>query len=391
MKRRRIFFRNSGLSPVEIIRCRLLQGDSNLKWPQFENRKVIYTHLGRIGNVLLCKLWNIEAGDEILVPSYNCGSEVDPFIWFGMKAVMYRIDGKLKIDVEDLCKRITNKTRIIYVTHYFGWPQPLEDIKKICRNNNVYLIEDCALSLFSNGSDGPIGVDGDGAIHSFRKTLPVPDGAALTLPSNYDINSQPNSQPAFGVIAKETLPYIIRWLISSSQNVPIVSKPLFYVGNNLSKIEPESPFSENLDMPKDYYFSEHIMSWTISKISAGILNSIDPHTIFKIRRKNFKRLHGGIFEMNNIKLLLGDLPDGVCPLLLPLEVPDVFTWIRKLNMAGIKAIRWWEGFNRKLNWDDFPEAKNLKQELLVLPVHQHLSDDDIDYMIASIKKIGRSI
>ncbi len=341
--------------------------------------------------MLLCKLWNIQAGDEILVPSYNCGSEVDPFIWFGMKVVMYRIDDRLKIDVEDLYQRITNKTRIIYVTHYFGWPHPLEDIKKICSNKNIYLVEDCALSLFSNGPDGPIGLVGDGAIHSFKKTLPVADGGALTLLSNYDLNSQPGTQPAFGVIAKETIPIILRWFISSSQSIPIVSDSLFYVGNNLSKFESDLPFLENLDMPKDYYFSEHVMAWTISRISAGILKSSDPHKIFNCKRKNFKRLRDGIIEINNIKLLLENLPEGVCPLLFPLKVSDVFKWIRELNTMGIKATRWWEGFNQKLNWDDFPEAKNLKQKLLVLPVHQDLSDEDIDYMVTSIKRVAKSI
>ena len=82
------------------------------------------------------------------------------------------------------------------------------------------------------------------------------------------------------------------------------------------------------------------------------------------------------------------MPDGVCPLLIPLVVSDASKWIAGLSEKGVKATGWWKGFNQKLSWDNFPEAKNLKHTLMVLPVHQYLKDEDIDYMIKSIQDVS---
>ncbi|MBN1479176.1 aminotransferase class V-fold PLP-dependent enzyme [candidate division KSB1 bacterium] len=381
MTKRRIFFRNNGLSPIDIIKWWRYQKKLDLKWPQFDNRTVIFTYLGRIGNAMLCKLWHIQSGDEILVPSYNCGSEIDPFLCFGMKAMMYRVDSKLNIDIDDLRKRISKRTKIIYVTHYFGWPQHLADIAIFCEEHHLFLIEDCALSLFSNSSEGPIGRLGDAAIFSFRKTLPVPDGAALVLQSNSMIQSLPETHPAFRTTAKEVAPYIVRWLIHSMQNRALLSNAIFFLDQLFAHNDAQHLQSDNLDMPKDYYFSEHVLPLTISCLSSAILRTIDPEEVFIQRRKNYHQLYEGLADIDTAKPLSGALPEGVCPLLMPLVVPDVFKWQRELRRLGIKAIRWWEGFNKKLDWGEFPEAKKLKNELLVLPVHHYLTSDDINYMI----------
>ncbi|MBN2009502.1 DegT/DnrJ/EryC1/StrS family aminotransferase [candidate division KSB1 bacterium] len=390
LERKRIFFRNNGLSPTEIVKFWRHNGKLTLPWPQFENREVIFTHLGRIGNVLVCKLIKIQADDEILVPSYNCGSEVDPFIWFGMKPVMYRVDESLNIDVDDLFNRITARTKIVYVTHYFGWPQELRDIIYLCLKHDLFLIEDCALSLFSNSADGPIGRVGDAAIHSFRKTLPVPDGAALVLRAANRLESLPEIRPSLLITASEIAPYIARWLLHWMYNNPVVSNSLYYVNDLFPQNSSQSVLSETLDMPSDYYFSDEIMPLTISRISAGILRATNPETVVNIRRKNYQRLFEGIADISLLRQLLRNLPDGVCPLLMPIVVDDVLKWIRELNSMGIKAIRWWEGFNQKLSWEAFPEAKKLKMELLVLPVHQYLNEDDIDYMIDCAQKVAKT-
>ncbi len=388
-KTRRIFFRNNGLSPLEIAKFWRSNQRLNLDWPQLKDRTIIYSYLGRIGNALVCRMLNVQPGDEVLVPSYNCGSEVDPFLSFGMKAVMYHLDDQLTIDLGDLKKRITNRTRIIYVTHYFGWPQPLQDVKKLCQEHNLFLMEDCALSLFSNSSDKPIGKDGDAAIFSFRKSLPVPDGAALSLRENEILISRPHKRPPFRTTVKETAPYIVRWLLHSGENNKVVSSALAWAESLLPAPESER-LTEDLDMPKDYYFSETIMPFTISRISAGILSSVDPQRVYDARRQNYQRLFEGIVDIKSLKPLF-NLPDGVCPLFMAVRVEDVFLWMYELNGLGIKAIRWWEGFNKKLDWSEFPHARSLKNGLMVLPVHQFLTPEDIDYMIDGIRKTSHKL
>jgi dTDP-4-amino-4,6-dideoxygalactose transaminase len=95
-------------------------------WYQGNNRHLYYTHKGRCGLGLLCKHWKLQAGDEVLVPAYNCGTEIDPFMHYGLNVIFYKVDQHANIDFEDLLQRVTHRTKVIYVTHYFGWPQDIK-------------------------------------------------------------------------------------------------------------------------------------------------------------------------------------------------------------------------------------------------------------------------
>ena len=385
---RRIFFRDNGLSVHQIFNAWLHGNRVLVNWPQFNERRVIYTHLGRTAIVLACKLWGLKPDDEVLVPAYNCGSEVDPFIWIGAKPVLYRVDSKAQIDFEDIQKRHNSKTRILYVTHYFGWPQNLNKIAEWCRHQNIYLMEDCVLSPFSNSSNNPIGQLGDASIYSFRKTLPLPDGAALVLAKEKWEEKDNLSNPGFLTIFRGTLPFLIKWLITISNNLPINFDFTRVIEKQF--ITPKYKKSVQPDIPSDYYFDERIINWSISRVSKGILNNTNPAKIVRARRRNYKQLHSWINDLQRVQALFSDLPDGVCPLLMPVLVENPVYWQAELNKKGIAANRWWVGYHRNLNWEGFNEARELKNNLLTLPIHQDLNEKDIAYMGDCLKTIHKN-
>src|SRR5262249_14393583 len=137
----------------------------------------IFTQSGRAAILLAAKTWGIGKDDEVLVPAYNCGSDVSPWIASGAHVSMYRVDACARIDLEDLLCRINARTRVVHVTHYFGHPANIGELAGICRERNVKLLEDCALALLSNLT----GLTGDAAIFSLQKSLPACDGGILTL------------------------------------------------------------------------------------------------------------------------------------------------------------------------------------------------------------------
>ena len=76
---------------------------------------------------------------------------------------------------------MTTRTRALYIIHPFGWPQQLTEIDAWRRARALLLVEDCALSLFSRLADGsPIGTKGDASVFSLPKSLPMPDGGAIS-------------------------------------------------------------------------------------------------------------------------------------------------------------------------------------------------------------------
>jgi dTDP-4-amino-4,6-dideoxygalactose transaminase len=91
---------------------------------------------------------NASEGKEILLQAFTCNAVPNPIIWSGFKPIYVDCDEKtFNIDVVDLKKKITAKSRVVVVQHTFGLPADLDEILEICQKNNLILIEDCAHSL----------------------------------------------------------------------------------------------------------------------------------------------------------------------------------------------------------------------------------------------------
>ena len=355
----------------------------------FHGRQVVYTHNGRGGLGLLCRYWKLEPGDEILMPAYNCGTEVDPFVHYGLKITFYRVNQQTLIDFDDLQHRVSARTKIIYVTHYFGWPQDVDFLSGYCRDNNIYLLEDCALSLFSKPVDHPIGVLGDAAIYSFPKTLPVPDGGALTIPSNMPPTVSPTESSPTGVIFKKMLPLIKRTVLRLSDKVGLyrylpLQLTLSKKHNNRQTTTPAGlP-----EMPQSYYFKKDFEKKTASIVTRYILEHSCQKAIVKQRRENYFKLFETIQTTRLFQPIFHQLPEGVCPLNFPVLVEDRETICRYLNKRGIAATKWWSGYHRAFNWSEFHEARYLKDHIITIPTHQQLTSDNMEYVCSTISSIG---
>ena len=73
----------------------------------------------------------------------------------------------MTIDVTKIEEKITNKTKAIIPVHLYGQPAEIQKIKKICKDHDLYLIEDCAQSHFSKYKNKNVGTYGDIGTFSF--------------------------------------------------------------------------------------------------------------------------------------------------------------------------------------------------------------------------------
>lgn len=370
--------------PVDSVAATMLP-----RWMQLDGNGVIPFYRARVGLWHLCHLWQLKEADEVLMPAYNCGTEVEPFLAYGAKVVFYRVDEHARIDDEDLKKRCTAKTRIVYLTHYFGWPHPVKELYNWCKERNIYVIEDCALSLFSYSDEGYLGTLADASIFSFRKFLPVPDGAVLALRKPVEPNTLSLRPPAAMQTVRNLLPFAKSTALSALDAVHLYGplRRMKLKSFDLHTFVGKSVQIEKPDMPADYYFDERIQSWSISNISAGILRRTDPEKVVDQRRNNYLFLLERIREVPGVKPLFNDLPDGVCPLGLMVLVSPRSAVAKALNQFGIAACPWWEGYHRKCDWSDFPEARFLKDHVLYLPIDQSLSEMHVESIALCAKRI----
>lgn len=389
MKKRNLYCGGGGLNPGKALSAWLhAGGDEVYEWPQFNGKNVILTHKGRVAIVLALQIMNISPGDEVLVPAYNCGSEVDPILSIGAKVVFYRVNVKARIDLDDIRSRLTSRTRVIYVTHYFGWSQNLTELAGLCKEQNLVLIEDCALSLFSDGSRYPIGRTGDAAVYSFPKSLPVPEGGALVLPEDNEKISNNLNPPEWHRVYPKMLPLFKRWLIRTGEKMKDFGLSQKLLGKSFMTHTPGDQKKTRNLLPISDYFDKNIINKSISRITKGILNQLDYREIVRIRRRNYTQLYNSVCDSSGIQPLYNDFPEGICPLGVPVRVPDRQQVISDLNNRGIVLSKWWAGYHRSLSWEDFPDACELKDHLLLLPVHQDLDDDHIHYIADCVKSLS---
>ncbi len=106
---------------------------------------------------------NLKQNDEVIIPSMTWKSTLTSVLNNNLKPILVDINkDNSNIDLHDLKKKITKKTKAIIVVHLYGNPGEIYKIKKIIRGTNIKIIEDAAQAhgareTFTNKIIGSIG------------------------------------------------------------------------------------------------------------------------------------------------------------------------------------------------------------------------------------------
>ena len=133
----------------------------------------------------------LEYGDEVLATPMTCTASNWPILANGLKIKWVDIDPEtLNMDLDDLARKITPKTKVIMLVHWGGYPNDLDRIKEIQNNaEKMYgfkpaVIEDGAHSFGSKYKGKPIGTHGNLTMYSLQaiKHITSVDGGLLLSP-----------------------------------------------------------------------------------------------------------------------------------------------------------------------------------------------------------------
>ena len=140
--------------------------------------------------------WNekwpgIQDGDEVLATALTCTASNFPILANNLKIKWVDIDPTtLNMDLDDLERKITSKTKAIILVHWGGYPNDLDRIKQIQeKSQQLYgfkpaVIEDGAHSFGSKYKGKNLGNHGNMVMYSLQaiKHITAIDGGILTLP-----------------------------------------------------------------------------------------------------------------------------------------------------------------------------------------------------------------
>jgi len=129
-------------------------------------------------------LLNVQAGDQVIVPSFTFASTISAFVLRGASPVF--IDSRpdtLNIDEAQLEKLITPRTKVIVAIHYAGVGCEMDVVMDIARRYGIPVIEDNAHGLFGKYKGQYLGTFGCLATQSFHETKNITcgEGGALLI------------------------------------------------------------------------------------------------------------------------------------------------------------------------------------------------------------------
>lgn len=131
---------------------------------------------------------DLQPGDEVITPSFTYIATTEVVALLKLKPVFVEVDPKtFCMDPASLRAAITPKTKAIVPVHLYGHAAPMEEIMKIAKEFNLFVIEDNAQGIgcdytFSNGTKsktGTIGHVGATSFYPSKNLGAYGDGGAL--------------------------------------------------------------------------------------------------------------------------------------------------------------------------------------------------------------------
>jgi dTDP-4-amino-4,6-dideoxygalactose transaminase len=126
----------------------------------------------------------IGKGDEVIVPAMTFVAGAAAVRYCGAHPVLVESIGPhdLNLDPEDVARHISPRTRAVLATHWLGYACDLPALERLCQDQGLILIEDCAQSITArDGADRLTGTVGAAGCFSFfsKKQLAIGEGGMI--------------------------------------------------------------------------------------------------------------------------------------------------------------------------------------------------------------------
>ncbi len=132
---------------------------------------------GRVAIYAILRALGIQEGDEVILPGYTCVVAVNPIKYLGAKPVYVDIEPHTyNIDVDQIERRITPRTKLLVAQHTYGYPAEMEAILDIARRHGLPVMEDSCLAVGSTYKGRKTGTFGLASCFSGQWNKPFTTG-----------------------------------------------------------------------------------------------------------------------------------------------------------------------------------------------------------------------
>jgi len=119
---------------------------------------------------------------EVIVPTLTYVASVNAIAYTGARPVFCdSLTSTWQMDPDDVRRKVTSRTRAILAVHLYGQPCEMDELMKIAREHDLFLVEDCAEAFGSLYKGRHVGTFGDIGTFSFfgNKTITTGEGGMV--------------------------------------------------------------------------------------------------------------------------------------------------------------------------------------------------------------------
>jgi perosamine synthetase len=289
----------------------------------------------------------IRSGDEVITTPFTFIATANAILYCNAKPVFADIDEKtFNIDPEDINEKITRKTKALLIVHLYGQPCDMDAITEICEDYNLRLIEDACQAHGAEYKGRKVGSFGDAACFSFypTKNMTTGEGGMITT-NNKDVAERARLIREHG-----------------------------------SRVR-----YEHLTLGYNYRMTD--IAAAIGLVQLGKLEEMNERRI-----ENARKLNEGLKRIKYV----------TTPYVAPyvkhvfhqytIRVKNREELVKRLEEAGIgygiyypKPVHKQKLYVSLGYKDELPRAEEASREVLSLPVRPGLSDENINYIITTVR------
>ena len=153
---------------IDFFRGEKTKKFENLMENHWRRKKCFTLSTARLALYYIIKSLKLKKDDEILLSPFQIPDFINVILKSDLKPVFVEIDKETKsLDISDLKKKITNKTKVILATYLTGIVPDIKVLASICDEKGIFLIEDISQSYGSMSNGKKAGSFGVASIGSF--------------------------------------------------------------------------------------------------------------------------------------------------------------------------------------------------------------------------------
>ena len=342
----------------------------------FGVRHVFFVSSGKAAlTLILNALKTLNQRQEALIPAYTCFSVPSAIVKAGLKVSLCDIDSQtFDFDYKLLEKAINKNTLCVIPNHLFGIPADMDKINSICKDKDIFVIEDAAQAMGGSYKGSKLGTIGDVGFFSLGRGKNITCGSGGIIVTNSDTIAHAIEKEYAQFDKPSAMEQIINFCKAILMRL-FIHPSLYWFPSGLPFLKlGETIFHKDFPIKK------------LSGMEAGLLNDWQRRLeeSNQIRKENAKLFYTFIAPSP----LGGEgRGEGAIPYLrLPVlvnnkETRDKIFCLLQENGLGVSSmypspINEIAEIKHQFDGNMFPNSTRVSETLLTIPTHQFLSKKD---------------